>query len=78
MQTVTLMQVGKSFAATIPAPIRRELGWLKGDTLAIAIHKNNVVLRSIENRAIRTRRTTSNRGANELTKVTAHLRTPRS
>ena len=77
MQIGKLTQIGKSVAAVIPAAYRRELGWLLGDYVEVAINERTIVLRNLKPDAIKTRKTTSARGANDLTGVTKRLRLPR-
>lgn len=78
MTIAKLVGVGPSICVIIPAAYRRELGWIKGDYVGLAINKQNMVVRNLRKNAVKTRKTTSGRGSNELTRANAALRkTPR-
>ncbi len=78
MKIAKLLKVGTSLAAVVPAAYRRELGWLQGDYVQLEIKGKTLVLKGLRENAVKTRKGSSSRGANELSKATAGLRTLRS
>ena len=77
MRIAKLTQLGNCMAVVIPAAYRRELGWIVGDYVTLGISHANLVLKPVNNHAIKTRKTTSARGAGDLSKVATAVRSVR-
>ncbi len=72
-----LIQVGNSIALCIPKPYLRSLGWWRGTRVALLAEDGGLVVKSLEDYVITTRKTSSNRGAGELTGITGRARLPK-